>query len=97
MSAVDAVVVAARHLAEPDGEPRVDQFGQPLAETAVNLTGLAPSVVSTSDDPERHTVIDAPPFQKPVLVNLLWFDVDPSLRLGWEVVLGSPTAGTTTG
>jgi hypothetical protein len=62
-------------------------------ETAVDVTHFAPSVRSTSDDPERHTVVRAGPFGDSVNVSLMWFDVNGELRLGWEMVLGLPNGG----
>lgn len=91
---LDAVTAAANSLAEPDGDASaVDQFGEPAVESPVDLSGFKPSVVSTSGDPDRHSVVHAPPFGDPIDVSLMWFDVDTALRLSWEVVIALPGGG----
>ena len=90
--AADAVVVAARHLAEPDpgSEGRTDQFGEPLTEPIIDLANFEPTVQSSDNDAEQTTVIDAPPFRGPVQAALIWFGVDSALQLGWEIVITLP-------
>jgi Fungalysin metallopeptidase (M36)/FG-GAP-like repeat len=94
IDALAAVTAAAQQLAEPDGgKATVDQFGEPIIESPVSLTGFKPSVVSTSGDPELHTVVHAPPFSDPIEASLTWFDIDTTLRLSWEIVIGLPDGG----
>jgi extracellular elastinolytic metalloproteinase len=64
-----------------------------VQETPLNLGDLKPSVISSKNDPERHTLLEAQPFQEPVSANLIWFDLNSSMRLGWEVNLGLPDGG----
>jgi extracellular elastinolytic metalloproteinase len=92
VSPADALIVAARHLARPSAanEIGVDQFGEPLAEPAINLSAFAPAIQSSEDDGDRETVLDAPPFTGPVRGALIWFDIDNVLALGWEFIISLP-------
>ncbi|WP_283137130.1 M36 family metallopeptidase [Rhizohabitans arisaemae] len=95
ISVTDAVSAAARHVAEPDpaDEGRTDQFGEPLYTQTVDVGGLQPVVRSSDGDPERSTLVDAPPFEAPVRASLIWFDLGTALRLGWAVDIGLPGGG----
>jgi extracellular elastinolytic metalloproteinase len=92
LSAVDAVLAAARHVASPHEDERevTDQFGEPLPFPTVDLTGFEPEVVTTNqNDPRRETVLAPGPFGEAISATLTWFPLE-DLRLAWETVLTMP-------
>ncbi|HEX7278787.1 MAG TPA: M36 family metallopeptidase [Solirubrobacterales bacterium] len=91
ITAADAVTAVARYLAEAgESEEDEDQFGEPVSEQPFDAGSVKPTVAKSEDDPERHTWLQAPPLEDPVTANLTWFDLNGSLRLGWEVNAGLP-------
>ena len=89
----EAVLIAARHVAMPAEDERgaVDQFGEPLPLASVDLTGFQPTVIATfADIPEHPTVLAPGPFGDEIKASLLWFPINNTLRLGWEVILTMP-------
>lgn len=91
--AVDAALIAARYVAAPalDDAHERDQFGEPLHPPALALEGYTPRVVATfPDKPDQPTVLEQGPFGAPTRVALIWFDLDGTLRLAWEVVMTLP-------
>jgi extracellular elastinolytic metalloproteinase len=88
-----ALRAAAAHVGAPDDPadaPR-DQFGQPLVDPGMDLSGFAPvQRTSGADRPDRPTTFDAPPFQHAVTVSLIWFPIGETLRLAWHTKLAVP-------
>jgi extracellular elastinolytic metalloproteinase len=76
------------------GEPRLDQFGEPLgAEPAPDPADVAVrTVTALADHPDRPTVVEATSlerqvFERPVTVSLAWFPLGGTLRLAWHLRL----------
>ncbi len=93
LSVQEAVLAAARHVAEPDVDEQdaVDQFGQSLTPPRVDLTGFEPKIrVTFANTPERSTVLEAGPFGAEIMASLTWFPVDEGLVLGWSSILTMP-------
>jgi extracellular elastinolytic metalloproteinase len=91
ITATEAVTAAARYLAEAgESEEGEDQFGEPISEEPFDASSVKPTVTKSEDDLERRTLLQAPPLEDPVTANLIWFDLNGSLRLGWEVNAGLP-------
>lgn len=89
----EAVLKAAAFIATPDPDEAgaKDQFGEPLAPPAVDLSGFSPRVTSVfTNRADRPTVLAAGPFADPIRAGLIWFDLDGDLRLAWEVILTLP-------
>jgi extracellular elastinolytic metalloproteinase len=90
LSAAEAVLAAARHLAQPE-DPGVDQFGQPLGQAGLDLGDWEPRVIAAfGDEPTRPTVFERGPFADEIRASLIWLAVGPNLRLAWEVQLALP-------
>lgn len=88
-----AVLQAAQQVAEPDADETeaTDQFGEPLNFTSVDLSGFTPKVIASfSNQVTRDTVLEAGPFAEKIKASLIWFPLENSLRLGWEVLLTLP-------
>jgi extracellular elastinolytic metalloproteinase len=92
LSAAEAVLAAARHVARPeDQDAGVDQFGQPLGGPGIELGDWEPRVVAAfGDEPTRPTVFEPGPFADAITASLIWFAVEGRLRLAWEVQLALP-------
>jgi extracellular elastinolytic metalloproteinase len=93
LSAEEAVLRAAQHVAEPqpDEQGAVDQFGEPLSLTSVDLSGFEPRVTATfPTSAARPTVLEAGPFEEEIRANLLWFPIDNDLRLAWDTLITMP-------
>jgi extracellular elastinolytic metalloproteinase len=89
----EAVTRAAEHVAIPgeDEQGETDQFGEPLIMNPVDLTGFEPQVIATfSNQIDRSTVLEPGPFGDKIKASLLWFPLNDSLRLVWEVILVLP-------
>lgn len=86
VSPIEAVVAAARHLTAPEAAATGADV------PTLDLATFSPATTTNghSPGPMRRTMVTAPPFDGPVEVSLLWFDVDAELRLAWEVLLGLP-------
>lgn len=92
----EAVLRAARHVAEPGSydEVEVDEFGQSVPAPALDLEGFAPKVIATfPSHPEFPTVLEAGPFGDEIKANLVWFPLGEGPRLAWEIVLIMPGQG----
>lgn len=93
VSAEQALRTAAAHVAE-GGDPAdapADQFGEPMVDPALDLTGFDPvQRTSGAERPDRPATFDAPPFLHAVTVALVWLPVGASLRLCWHTKLGVP-------
>lgn len=88
LTAAQALVAAARHLAEPPeaAARAADPFGQPLSEPLLDLAGFSPRLLAAPPGgPELTSVFDAPGLRGPVPVSLLWFPLSEGLRLAWHV------------
>ena len=88
-----AVLAAAQHVNEATegllGEE--DDFGNALQSPHVDLTKFQPAVLAAfADTPQQATVLAAGPFAHPIKANLVWYPEEPTLRLGWEVLLTMP-------
>jgi len=95
ISVQDAVLRAAEHLAEPGAyEEDVDEFGQSVAPTPLDLEGFAPKVVAAfTNQPEAPTVLEPGPFGDEIKASLVWFPLRDAPRLAWEVVFVMPGQG----
>lgn len=92
----EAVLRAARHVAEPGDydETDVDEFGQSVPPPQLDLTGFEPKIVATfPNHPEFPTVLEAGPFGDEIKANLIWFPLVDGPRLAWEVLLIMPGQG----
>jgi extracellular elastinolytic metalloproteinase len=93
ITVANAVLKAAEFVnrPEPDSEGRKDQFGGPLPDPIVDLSGFAPKVrVAFPNTPEQPTVLDAGPFGAEIKTSLVWFPRNDSVSLGWTVLLTFP-------
>jgi extracellular elastinolytic metalloproteinase len=90
----DAVLAAARHVAEPtpDELGAYDQFQEPFDPPAVELDTFVPRVTTMiAGAPERTTVLEAGPFAEPITAGLVWFPLSADdIRLGWQITLTMP-------
>jgi extracellular elastinolytic metalloproteinase len=89
----EAILVAARHLAQPDEEASerdLDQWGQPLEFPAIDLSQFQPEVIASFGDPSRPTVLASGPFAAPITARLVLFYMGPETRLGWLVTVTLP-------
>ena len=93
VSAEQALRTAAAHVAE-GGDPAdapTDQFGEPMIDPPLDLTGFDPVArTSGADRPDRPATFVAPPFPHAVTVALMWLPVNASLRLCWHTKLNVP-------
>ncbi len=86
----DAVLKAAEFVSEPDpaAKDRKDQFGAPLPEPTVDITGFVPKVrAAFMETPEQAAVLEPGPFGAEIKASLIWFPLNDSLVLGWTVLL----------
>jgi extracellular elastinolytic metalloproteinase len=93
LTVTDAVRRAAEHVAvpNPDEQGELDQFGQPLPLASVDVSGFQPTIIATfGNEPTQPTVLEAGPFGDEIKANLVWFPLNETLRLGWEVVIAMP-------
>jgi extracellular elastinolytic metalloproteinase len=91
LSVVDAVRIAAEHVAEPDdatAEP--DAFGVVTEPHRVRLGTFAPRVIAEEDTPERLTRLSGSPFEGELRASLVWFPLEHEMRLGWQTLLTFP-------
>ena len=89
----DAVLKAAQFVNEPDpaAKDRKDQFGAPLPEPTVDLTGFTPKVrASFAETPEQSAVLEPGPFGSEIKASKIWFPINDSLALSWTVLLTYP-------
>jgi len=96
--AVQAVMIAAKHLASAKPRTIKDEFGQVATQGPVELDGYEPKVLAGFPTlPSQATVFDwiatsgtesnaAKPFSNPVPAHLLIFDQPSGPRLGWYAV-----------
>jgi extracellular elastinolytic metalloproteinase len=93
LSAGEAVMKAAQHIAEPypDEQGAKDQFGQPFTLASVDLGGFEPQVITAfPEKPDQPTVFERGPFGDIIKASLLWFPLDGTLLLAWEVLMAMP-------
>jgi hypothetical protein len=94
LSAKDAVMKVAKHLAEPDVDEQqaTDQFGEPLSVATLDLTGFEPKAdITLQSDPSKTTFFEQGPFASRIRANLLWFELGPNdVRLTWEITTTMP-------
>jgi extracellular elastinolytic metalloproteinase len=93
LSVLDAVLRAAQHVATPDEDEQgeTDQFGEPIQVVGVDLTGFSPQIITTiANQPNRVTILEAGPFGDKTKANLVWFPLQETLHLSWEVILTMP-------
>ncbi len=93
LSARDAVLRAAQHVAEPDPdeEGAVDQFGEPLDLVRLDLADFEPrAIASFSNRPDLPSVFEPGPFGAPITASLVWFPLGEVIRLAWEIKLAMP-------
>ena len=93
LSVQDAVLMAARHVAEPAADElnAKDQFGQPFTPPRVDITGFTPKIRAVfTNIPENPVVLEPGPFGAEIKANLIWFPHDQKLILGWETILTMP-------
>jgi extracellular elastinolytic metalloproteinase len=95
ITAEQAVVIAARHVAAPDDSDDTgsDDLDEHVPERPLDLSGFYPKVLSVFDSlPELPTVFEPGPFAEPVTAHLVWFPFRKGLRLAWEISLTLPRA-----
>ena len=93
LSVQEAMLKAAQHVAVPDADEQgqIDQFGQPLNLTSVDLTGFVPKVIATFlDKADRPTVLESGPFGDEIKGGLVWFPLGNDLRLAWDFIIAMP-------
>jgi len=93
LSARDAVLQAAQHIAVPQADEQGgrDEFGQPLTLTSVDVSGFEPQILTAyPEKPAQPTVFEAGPFGDKIKASLLWFPLDGDPRLAWEVLIAMP-------
>ncbi len=84
VSAADAVLVAARRLADAGAEASPE--GEPI-----RVSGIAPRTIACFPLPSRPTLLAKRPFREPVTAQLVLFYCAPGdLRLAWRVSLATP-------
>jgi extracellular elastinolytic metalloproteinase len=86
----NALLVAARYLAEPDpdGQPaRKDHWGQPLPPIKIDLTDYEPHFLAKFELPAEPTVFEKEPFGDFVLANLVLFYEGNDFRLAWNFLI----------
>src|SRR5437588_636992 len=89
----EAVSKAAQfvNVPDPEAKDRKDQFGQPLPDPVVDLTGFTPTIrAAFPETPEQATVLEPGPFGAEIKASLIWFPHNDSLVLGWTVLLTFP-------
>lgn len=89
----DAVLTAAQHVAVPqtDEQGAVDEFGQALRLSGIDLSGFQPQIISAfPEKPDRPAVLEAGPFGDKIKASLIWFPLNENLRLTWEVLIAMP-------
>jgi hypothetical protein len=93
LSVQQAVLAAARHVAEPtpDELDHKDQFGEPLTPPRVDISGFEPKIrAAFPESPERSTVLEQGPFGAEIKASLIWFYLTDQLVLSWAVLLTMP-------
>ena len=94
ISVQEAVLKVAEYLSEPNSgdEKTVDQFGQPINVSKVDIKNFKPFIITNiKSEPKMDTVLDNGPFGDKIKANLTWFDMgDNDIRLAWEVVITMP-------
>jgi hypothetical protein len=90
----DAVKRAAAFVTAPEsGEEKVDQFGEPLREEPIDVSGFEPKLIAmATTTPERNAVLTAGPFDREIVASLMWFPLADGLELAWRVRLTFPGA-----
>ena len=90
----EAVQNAAAHVANPgDEEHQVDQFGEPMHYSAIDLQGITFEVMQDiSDGRDQAAYLKPGPFEDKIRAGLIWFNLDDDLRLAWEVMITLPNA-----
>ena len=84
ISAADAVMAAARYLAEAGAQASPDG-------TPIKVSGYAPRLIVSFPLPSRPSVLAKRPFGDPVTAQLVWLHCAPEdTRLGWLVSLDMP-------
>lgn len=88
IGAAEALLAAARYLAEPVDGFGEDEYGEPMTFPTVNLEGYEnPEVLASFSTPTRATVFEKGPFEDTPKAHLIVFYSAPDCRLGWEVML----------
>jgi hypothetical protein len=91
ISPTDALLQAAAFVNSPDDEDRKDQFGQDMPRIAVDLKGYNPKVrAAFKNQAEQPTVIEPGPFGAEIRASLVWFPLNESLVLGWNILVTMP-------
>jgi extracellular elastinolytic metalloproteinase len=82
LSAQDAVLLAARHVAQP----------HPPYHGGLDLAGFEPTARLPARGPEQTTVLEQGPFGREVEASLVWFELGSQLVLAWRTLLTFPEA-----
>src|SRR5262249_29645361 len=93
LSVMEAVQKAVEYIAAPTpgAETQTDQFGEPMPSPTIDLSGFTPKVIAAfANKPEHPTVLEAGPFGDEIKANLIWFPLEDTLKLAWEVILTMP-------
>jgi len=85
ISAEQAVMTAAKFLAEPEAEePGEDHLGFSHKPTPIAVKDFTHKVKgSEPDDPCKPTMIQVEPFEEDVKTQLVWFPTGDDVRLAW--------------
>ena len=91
LSATDAVTSAlSRFQSSPDGIA-VDPFGQPLIETPIDADAAGVSILGQfTDQADLPTVVSCSALPANVLASLIWFPLNETLVLCWQLLLTMP-------
>jgi extracellular elastinolytic metalloproteinase len=88
VTAIDALRIAARYLAENQDQPEEDAWGQTHTGASLTVpTDYVPRVVSVFERPSRPTVLDKGPFGKEVEASLVFFYDGQEMRLSWKLLV----------
>lgn len=94
LSAEEALLAAAPHLAEPDPDAGRDPFGESMQEPLLDVGAFAPRLVTaTPGSADLASVFEDPQLDGPVTVALVWFPLEDDLVLCWHFrvqVAGGP-------
>lgn len=93
LSAGEAVLKAAEHIAvpRPDEQGARDEFGESFKLTSVDLTDFEPNLITAyPEKPDQPAVFEGGPFGDKIKASLLWFELDGTLLLTWEVLIAMP-------
>lgn len=90
LSATDAVVKAADHLAKTTGEVKKDRFGGTYTTSGIDVKDFKPELLAGFPLVSRPSVFSKGPFENPIPAYLLVFYHPDGPRVAWHVTLTLP-------